>query len=447
MYAPIEQSVSRTAWSLNLASSSRTTKENIGITISAGRAGADEELVRRVLTRSRARVAAAGEDSAQADYVLGDMIGQGGMGQVYAARQVALERTVAVKIMREEMRDDWGARSKFLAEALVASELEHPNTAPVYDIGLTQSGVPFYSMKLVSGTPWTTLLPGYSLDDNLRTLLMVSDAVAYAHDRGIIHRDIKPANVMIGAYGEVLLMDWGLATGVGNPRARPLDQNSVLSGTPAYMPPEVAHCDLDKIGPTSDIYLLGGILFEIVTGRRPHSAESVLLCLDAAMRNELQRTDQTDELLDVALVALRAEPDERYASVRDFQTAVRDYLAHAQSLAVARQGWQRFEQLPEQDQEDIYRECNEIIAIFKQALVAWPGNRLAGEGLVQVRQTLAGIALRRGEVQLARSHSKALDQECASYQLPLRPANAVAERIKASVGAQDREARRNLGYG
>src|SRR5262249_46503613 len=123
MYAPIEQSVARTAWSLNLASSSRTTKENIGITISVGRAGADEELVRRVLARSRARVAAAGEDSAQADYVLGGMIGQGGMGQVFAARQVALERTVAVKIMREEMRDDWGARSKFLAEALVASEL------------------------------------------------------------------------------------------------------------------------------------------------------------------------------------------------------------------------------------------------------------------------------------------------------------------------------------
>jgi len=430
-------------WQHTIAFQSTEQLNNSG-TISARQDGADPELVRQVLSRAPARIAPA--DRGRADYVLGQLLGQGGMGQVFAATQVSLDRTVAVKVMRDELLDDGKAVALFLAEALVAAELAHPNTAPVYDIGITQAGAPFCAMKLVVGCPWNSCLASHSLKQNLEILLMVCDAVAFAHDRDVIHRDLKPENVMLGHYGEVLLMDWGLAASVGNPRARPLSESNLLSGSPAYMPPEVAGCALEQVGKASDIYLLGGILYEIVTGLRPHDGVSLLDCINQAMRNVLQPTEKSGELVEIALKALHTEPGERYPSVREFQRAVREYLAHAESLAVAQQGRRRFEALAGLDREDIYRECNEIIALFKQALVGWPGNRLAAEGLIRVRQTLAAIALRRGEIDLARSHGRAMQQEIQQYNVPPLAADRIAEQVKADVERHDRQLRKQKGY-
>src|SRR5262249_34999761 len=192
-----------------------------------------------------------------------ERLGAGGMGIVYAATQVALERTVAVKVLRPELRADEGVLAEFLAEALVAADLDHPNTVPVYDIGTTADGSLFYSMKLARGSEWGTALPKNSLEQNLEFLLKVCDVVSFAHDKGIIHRDIKPDNVIIGSYGEVLLMDWGLAASVGSTRAQPLNRDHPIAGTPAYLPPEVAGCAVDQIGQASDIYLLAGRLFPL----------------------------------------------------------------------------------------------------------------------------------------------------------------------------------------
>src|SRR5262249_12361405 len=263
-------------------------------------------------------------------------------------------------------------------------------------------GAPFYAMKLVSGAEWNTILAANPLKQNLNILLMVSDVVAFAHDKGIIHRDLKPENVMLGAYGEVLLMDWGLAASVGNPKAQGLSVDTVCAGTPAYLPPEVAAFDLARIGKASDVYLLGGILYEIVTGGTPHAGPDILECIAAARRNELQPTDKSGELMDIALRALRADPGERYASVKEFAAAIREALTHLDSFIFFDEGRRRFEELPKLDRDEIYRECHEIIALYQRALAHWPGNLRAAEGLVRVRDTLAAVALRRGEIQLAR---------------------------------------------
>src|SRR5262249_31166808 len=157
-----------------------------------------------------------------------------------------------VKVLRPELHADEAIRQEFLAEALVAADLDHPNTVPIYDLGQTSEGLLFYSLKLVRGIKWGSVLPDNRLEDNLDVLLEACDVVSSAHDRGVIHRDIKPDNVMVGAYGEVLLMDWGLAASVGSPRALRLRAELPLSGTPAYMAPEVAACASEQIGKASD---------------------------------------------------------------------------------------------------------------------------------------------------------------------------------------------------
>jgi serine/threonine protein kinase len=397
--------------------------------LSAGRPVTDPDLLRRILGRARRRIASAGA-AGDADYLLGDLIGAGGMGEVYAATQVSLERTVAVKVLRSQLLHDPVARDSFFAEAFVTAELDHPNTPPVYEIGMTDTGSPFYAMKVVRGSKWSTTLADKAVAQNLHVLLMVCDVVAYAHGKGVIHRDLKPENVMIGPYGEVLLMDWGLAAGVGNPKAQPLCAETMCAGTPAYMPPEVAACNLQKIGTASDIYLLGGILYEIVTGLAPHGGTNILECIAAAQHNELQPTDRNCELLDIARQALHTEPVQRHGSVPEFAAALREALAHLDSFTHFEQGRQRLEELPRLGREELYHECHEIIQLYQRALAHWPGNVRAAEDLVRVRDILSAVALSRGEVQLARSQVRALDQECQQYQLRALTEDNVAEQIR-----------------
>jgi len=406
------------------------------------------ELARRVPASARARAAHVHDaDAAGADYLLGELLGAGGMGMVCAAIQVALDRTVAVKVLRPELHADDAVVEEFLAEALVAADLDHPNTVPVYDVGLTREGLLFYSMKLVRGAEWSGTLPGNTLEQNLDVLLEVCDVVSFAHDKGVIHRDVKPENVMIGAYGEVLLVDWGLAASVGSPRARCLTADNVLAGTPAYAAPEVAARAVERVGKASDVYLLGGILYQIVTGLTPHGGANVTTCLDAAARNELQPTDKTGELLEVALRALRTDPAERHASVKELAAAVRDVRAHQISLNFSTQARQRFEALPGLAPDDFYFECEEIISLLQRALACWPGNDEAAQRLVWLRETLASVAVRRGEIQLARSSARAAERERQLYGIDVLRPDDVAQRIKAGLTDRDRRSCRQRGVG
>ena len=409
-----------------------------GSSIKAGGIGAGLEAASKLLPRLR-RLSKAKEEKEkpeESDFELIELLGKGGMGMVFLARQKSLDREVAVKVIQPQAAEDAESRSKFFAEALVTGELDHPNIVPVYDFGGTPEGVLFYPMKQVRGTSWDKVIEQKSLDDNLSVLLSVSDAVAFAHDKGVIHRDLKPENVMRGDYGEVFVMDWGLAASVGMEKAEKLTPETGFAGTPAYMAPEMAKCEPTKIGPASDIYLLGGILYEIVTGLRPHTGDDVYSCIHAAMENVIQPTEKKGELVEIALKAMATEPGERYRSVKEFQRAVREYRSHAESLKLSTAADERLCGVKEKPKTEVHRECTETIAGYQQAIELWSQNQSAILGLRKAREAFVEVALERGDLALAQSQVAAMEEECGKFIVPEKRLEApkdLAERVNLAV--------------
>ena len=348
--------------------------------------------------------------NARADYDLLKKLGQGGMGVVYAARQASIDRTVAVKMLKPSMTQDASQRNKFLSEAVITGELEHPNIVPIYELGYNVQEGLFYAMKCVQGTPWDKVIREKSLTENLDILLRVCDAIAFAHSRGVIHRDLKPENTMLGGYGEVLVMDWGLALPFGNQsRSRAIGVKAGMGGTPAYMAPEMATGPFDQMGPASDIYLLGAILYEIITGSPPHQGRDVMKCLFAAARNEIVPTDKSGELVEIALRAMATKVVDRYPTVQDFQHAIRGYYEHAESIATSDRAEQ---ELQESQQTGNYEGFSRAVFGFQEAVARWDGNTAAWEGVVKAKQAYAATALRRDDLDLAAS---LLDADCPEH--------------------------------
>src|SRR4029077_1491168 len=249
---------------------------------------------------------------ASPEYELIKVLGEGGMGVVYDAKQMSVDRSVAVKMLKPKTAGDEKQRQKFLAEAVVTGELDHPNIVPIYDVGTSERGLLFYSMKKVKGTPWMKLIQQKSIPENLEILMKVGDAVAFAHSRGVIHRDLKPENVMLGDFGEVLVMDWGLALPApGYNKSETISPAHSMGGTPAYMAPEMASGPLEKITFASDVYLMGAILYEIITGKPPHTGKNVMNCLFSAAKNEIQPTEHSGELFEIAMRAMSTAPADR----------------------------------------------------------------------------------------------------------------------------------------
>lgn len=371
----------------------------------------------RLLLRAR-RVGERGEetqDPDDIDYEILDMLGQGGMGMVFSARQASLDREIAIKMIHPESSRDAEAINNFVAEAMVTSELDHPNIVPVHDMGGREDGTLFYAMKQVRGTSWDKVIKQKSRAENLKILSDVCDAVAYAHDKGVVHRDLKPENVMLGEYGEVLVLDWGLAISTGSEKAERLTSESGRAGTPAYMSPEMARCDIAQIGPASDIYLLGGILYEIVTGVRPHPDENIYACICSAMENVIAPTEEKVELVDIALKAMSTAPEDRYKTVKDFQQAIKNYQEHAESLKLSDIANERLAALDEVSEKGLYRESNQIIAGFEQALQLWAENEEAILGLRQIREHMVESCLERGDLALAQTQVSEISAECMRY--------------------------------
>ena len=323
------------------------------------------------------------------------------MGVVVAGRQRSLDREVAIKLLHPEYVAQQRVRSLFLDEAAVTAGLEHPNIVPVYEVGETEEGTILYVMRWVRGVPWNEVIAERSERENLDVLLKVCDAVAFAHSRGIVHRDLKPHNVMLGEYGEVVVADWGLAVAVQDgARARRLVGAEASSGTAAYMAPEMALGRIESISTGSDVYLLGGILFEILTGQRPHNGSSALACMNAAARNEIVATDVRGELMDVAKRAMATSPGDRFTSVQDFQEAVREAQSHAHSELLCRRAIDVMREAAAQSGYDGYVRA---IHGFEEALGLWPENRSAMDGLIAARTAYAQRAFERQDLDLAAS--------------------------------------------
>jgi len=223
---------------------------------------------------------------------------RGGLGDVFVAEDTELHRHVALKEIQPRHADNIATRERFLAEAEITGGLEHPGIVPVYGLGTAADGRPYYAMRLIHGETLTdaaarfhtrpTDFGGVEFRQLVRRFLDVCDAVAYAHSRGILHRDLKPGNVMLGPFGETLVVDWGLAKLVGTPEAAPSDGGSGLRptsrsesvtetgqaiGTPGFMSPEQAEGKLDQLGPASDVYSLGATFYVLLTGKAPFAGE------------------------------------------------------------------------------------------------------------------------------------------------------------------------------
>ena len=278
-------------------------------------------------------------------YEMRGELGAGGVGTVANAFDRVIGREVAYKTPHD---DAGGLRARFLREARVTGQLEHPGIVPVYDMGTDAEGRAFYTMRRVQGRSLGDLLddlrggadePG--LQARIDIFLRACDAVAYAHESGVIHRDLKPENIMAGRFGQVLVVDWGLAARVGEAETREtvealagqaLDRtlDGTVMGTPAYMPPEQAKGALADIDERSDIYSLGAVLYETLTLERPFTGDTLGAVLGAVIAGALvpprERAPAREipaRLEAVVLRAMARDPAERHATVLELQADVR----------------------------------------------------------------------------------------------------------------------------
>jgi len=356
------------------------------------------------------------------------VLGQGGMGVVYEARQAALDRTIALKMIKSTLAQDQDTQAVFLAEAAVTGELDHPGVVPIYDLGVQADGALFYAMKQVKGVPWNKVLSKKTVLENIEVLMKVADAVAFGHSKGIIHRDLKPENIMLGEFGEVLVMDWGLAASViENGKIGRLNTANAAGGTPAYMAPEMATGNVDLIGYQSDVYLLGAILYEIVTGLRPHTGKDMMAVLYNIATNVIQVTDKKGELVDIALKAMATKPGDRYATVKDLQAAVKDSQKHFESIALADKAAERLEKA---NKSKVYEDYAQALFGFQQALEMWDANRAAQKGAQDTRFAYTKRAIEKDDIDLAASLIEPVKKQYPQVV-------AEIERMR-----QDREARR-----
>jgi tetratricopeptide (TPR) repeat protein/tRNA A-37 threonylcarbamoyl transferase component Bud32 len=277
-------------------------------------------------------------------YVIESVLGSGGMGRIVSARDRHLDRTVALKELREQ-RPELAAR--FKREALLTARLEHPNIVSLHEAGTWPTGEPFYTMRLVSGRPLDVVIAqAENLGERLALLphvIAVADALAYAHRERIIHRDLKPQNVMVGEFGETIVIDWGLAkdlatvedevaAGTAAASAGPSTEtkDGEVMGTPAYMPPEQATAQL--LDPRADVYSIGAILYHVLAGDPPYTGRSSLEVITAVISGppvvlgERQPGVQSD-LLAIVDRAMARDPEARYPTARELADDLRRFQA------------------------------------------------------------------------------------------------------------------------
>ena len=316
-------------------------------------------------------------------YQLQGEITRGGMGAILKGRDVDLGRNLAIKVLLDQHSDDRAIVERFIEEAQIGGQLQHPGIAPVYELGTMPDKRPFFSMKLVKGQTLAALLSDRKNPQAERARFLgifeqICQTMAYAHSRRVIHRDLKPANIMVGAFGEVQVMDWGLAkvlkvggiadekrardtqlgqsliqtvrSGSNMPQAEIGTRNSLGSGsgsqthagsvmgTPAYMPPEQALGEIDRLDERCDVFGLGAILCEILTGQPPYAAEDAQDLFRMAARGKMdechQRLDDCgadQQLIDLAKRSIEPEVENRLRSAGELSKELSEYLQSVES--------------------------------------------------------------------------------------------------------------------
>ncbi|MFL5245123.1 MAG: protein kinase domain-containing protein [Gemmataceae bacterium] len=285
---------------------------------------------------------------------------KGGLGEVFVALDEELHREVALKEIQTCHADDITSRARFLLEAEITGGLEHPGIVPVYGLGQYVDGRPYYAMRFIKGASLKEAIASFHKDAArevgkhslelhklLGRFLAVCNAMSYAHSRGVLHRDIKPANIMLGDFGETLVVDWGLAkaldkeeldAGATYPRLVPTSSSSgptemgAVLGTPAFMSPEQAAGRLDQMGPASDVYSLGATLYNLLTGQAPFKAVERGELLRQVQQGEFATPCSLDKSINpgleaICLKAMAVRPVDRYPLPRDLADDLEHWLA------------------------------------------------------------------------------------------------------------------------
>lgn len=321
------------------------------------------------------------------------VVGRGGGGVVLKVWDAKLDRDLAMKVVlghdaphdAEDPRYDRRALSRFVSEARIAGRLDHPGIVPVHELGADEAGRGFFTMKLVQGRTLADILREAREGDGewsdprvVGLLLRVCDAMAYAHDRRVLHRDLKPSNVMVGSFGEVYVMDWGLARILGRPDTRDIrirlerstgtressvapatrddedasesfvTMDGTILGTPAYMSPEQARGDIELLGPATDVYSVGGMLYELLAGHPPYMPPSESRVPHSVLARvvegasdplEVSTLREPTELRSICARAMARDPKDRYPSVQALGDDLRAYLEGRRVAAHPTHAW------------------------------------------------------------------------------------------------------------
>lgn len=398
-------------------------------------------------------------------YLIGKEIGRGGMGIVRIARDLDLGRDVAMKTLWTSKRTDDVHIRALIAEARLAGQLQHPNIIPVYDLGLLADGSVYYTMKLGGKTHLydvirrlraqdPVLVAEYTLVRLLNILIQVSMALHYAHVRGVVHRDVKPDNVMLGSFGEVQIMDWGIAKVMKQDAHQAFGGRGIVAGTPAYMSPEQARGDYDAIDPRSDVYSLGVMMYEILTLRlpseiakehHPHLDAKNLSTVIIPPHVAAPERGISPALSAICLKAMQPTPQDRYQDARSLWRDVEEYLEGSKErerlqqraaieVGVGQNAFARYTQLlseqrqllaqiaqgdrtvspwdPEPKRRQLWQWKNrqkaldialgrtfaEAVRVFQRALGYDPANEVARNGLARLYDSRILLAQQAGDV-------------------------------------------------
>lgn len=394
-----------------------------------------------------------------------ELLGEGGYGEVWASEQLRLRRRIAVKRIREDIRAmpcsarAWEAFCEryFRHEAYIAAQLDHPNIVPVHDLEQEPDGSPAILMKLVQGRPWSEILcedllsmtPEELLARHLPIFHSVVQAVAFAHSRAIVHRDIKPSQVMVGDYGEVLLMDWGLALSCDpkalgdfwKPDFTPLpptvDQAATPAGTPSYMAPEQTRDDMSLLGPWTDVFLLGSTLYLLLTGRLPYESPTVEETFTKAAKGEWKPLaeagagrDIPPELADLVAAAMQPDYRKRRITARMMLERLDAFRSGATWRSESEQLCRQVGAQLSRGEVD-YHAFEVMGNLLGKARELWPANPRVPELAEAVTLGYCRAALANADLRLARVQSELLE--------PSKDRERVREKI---VQAEQARARR-----
>ena len=394
-------------------------------------------------------------------FTFDNLLAVGGFGEIWESTQCSLGRTVAIKRIRRDLleraQQDPALLRRyevgFRQEAMITASLEHPNIVPIHEMGLDVDGLPLLAMKLVRGKPWDKLIAdefslpvSTFLQRHLPIFASVCQAVAFAHSKGVLHRDLKPSQIIVAEFGEVQLMDWGIAVRMQDLQrlvaSGDLKAQAAInpSGTAAFMAPEQTERSVARLGPHTDVFLLGGTLYYLLTGRVPHGSTTANGAFYEASRRELvppaQRNPNREipaELATLAMDAMAKEIPNRIQTAEEFLVRLQDYISGESKRREAAALVRRVEKLLDSKPRE-YADLTLCQNQLDQALVLWPDNPRIHALRDRARMLYATSALDHGDLTLARMNATRLPATAER--------DAIMDRIDAAERIQNEQAER-----